>query len=136
MIYLTRRERFSSAHRMFREEWSDEENSRVYGKCSNPSWHGHNYTLFVTVKGALNQSLGFVMNSTKLKEIIQDKIISKLDHKNMNLETDFMAGRVATTENLAISIWNELDGCIKAEGAMLHCVKIEETENNFIEYYG
>lgn len=136
MIYLTRRERFSSAHRMFREEWSDEENSRVYGKCSNPSWHGHNYTLFVTVKGALNQSLGFVMNSTKLKEIIQDKIISKLDHKNMNLETDFMAGRVATTENLAISIWNELEECIKAEGAMLHCVKIEETENNFIEYYG
>ena len=136
MIYLTRRERFSSAHRMFREEWSDEENSRVYGKCSNPSWHGHNYTLFVTVKGALNQSLGFVMNSTKLKEIIQDKIISKLDHKNMNLETDFMAGRVATTENLAISIWNELEECIKAEGAILHCIKIEETENNFIEYYG
>lgn len=136
MIYLTRRERFSSAHRMFREEWSDEENSRVYGKCSNPSWHGHNYTLYVTVKGALNQSLGFVMNSTRLKEIIQEKIIIKLDHKNMNLETDFMAGRVATTENLAISIWNELDGCIKAEGAMLHCIKIEETENNFIEYYG
>jgi len=136
MIYLTRRERFSSAHRMFREEWSDEENSRVYGKCSNPSWHGHNYTLFVTVKGELDKSLGFVMNSTKLKEIIQEKIISKLDHKNMNLETDFMAGRVATTENLAIGIWNELDGCIKAEGAMLHCIKIEETENNFIEYYG
>jgi len=136
MIYLTRRERFSSAHRMFREEWSDEENSRVYGKCSNPSWHGHNYTLFVTVKGELDKSLGFVMNSTKLKEIIQEKIISKLDHKNMNLETDFMAGRVATTENLAIGIWNELEGCIKAEGAMLHCIKIEETENNFIEYYG
>lgn len=136
MIYLTRRERFSSAHRMFREEWSDEENSRVYGKCSNPSWHGHNYTLFVTVKGELDKSLGFVMNSTKLKEIIQEKIINKLDHKNMNLETDFMAGRVATTENLAIGIWNELDGCIKAEGAMLHCIKIEETENNFIEYYG
>jgi 6-pyruvoyltetrahydropterin/6-carboxytetrahydropterin synthase len=136
MIYLTRRERFSSAHRMFREEWSDEENYRVYGKCSNPLWHGHNYTLFVTVKGEADKSAGFVMNSVRLKEIIQEKIINKLDHRNMNLETDFMAGKIATTENLAISIWNELEEEIKKEGAKLHCVKIEETENNCIEYYG
>lgn len=136
MIYLTRRERFSSAHRMFREEWSDEENSRVYGKCSNPSWHGHNYVLFVTVKGIVDRSIGFVMNSSRLRDIIQDRVISKLDHKNMNLETDFMAGKVATTENLAIGIWNELEESIRAEGALLHCIRIEETENNFIEYYG
>lgn len=136
MIYLTRRERFSSAHRMYREDWSDEKNNKVYGKCSNPAWHGHNYTLFVTVKGVVDQSLGFVMNSSRLKEIIQEKIIAKLDHKNMNLETDFMAGKVATTENLAISIWNEIEESIKSEGAILHCVKVEETENNYIEYYG
>ena len=136
MIDLTRRERFSSAHRMFREEWSDEENSRVYGKCSNPSWHGHNYVLFVTVKGIVDRSMGFVMNSSRLRDIIQDKVISKLDHKNMNLETDFMAGKVATTENLAIGIWNELEESIRAEGALLHCIRIEETENNYIEYYG
>jgi 6-pyruvoyltetrahydropterin/6-carboxytetrahydropterin synthase len=136
MIYLTRRERFSSAHRMYREGWSDEENYRIYGKCSNPMWHGHNYVLYVTVKGEVDPSVGFVMNAVRLKEIIQEKIINKLDHRNMNLETDFMAGKIATTENLAVSIWNELTEDISKEGATLHCVKIEETENNFIEYFG
>ena len=136
MIYLTRRERFSSAHRMYRQDWSDEENYRVYGKCSNPLWHGHNYTLYVTVKGNPEPSEGFVMNSVRLKEIIQEKIINKLDHRNMNLETDFMAGKIATTENLAIGIWDELKADIEKEGAVLHCVKIEETENNIIEYFG
>ena len=121
---------------MFKEEWSDEENNKVYGKCSNPLWHGHNYTLFVTVKGEVDKSLGFVMNSNMLKEIIQEKIIYKLDHRNMNIETDFMAGKVATTENLAIGIWNELEECIRKEGAQLHCVRIEETENNSIEFFG
>jgi len=136
MIYLTRRERFSSAHRMYREEWSDEENFRVFGKCSNPLWHGHNYVLYVTVKGELDHLAGYVMNSVRLKEIILEKVISKLDHRNMNLETDFMSGKIATTENLAIGIWNALREDIEKEGAILHCVKIEETENNFIEYYG
>jgi len=121
---------------MYRQDWSDEENYRVYGKCSNPLWHGHNYTLYVTVKGDPDPSEGFVMNSVRLKEIIQEKIISKLDHRNMNLETDFMAGKIATTENLALGIWNELKAEIEKEGAVLHCVKIEETENNIIEYFG
>jgi 6-pyruvoyltetrahydropterin/6-carboxytetrahydropterin synthase len=136
MIYLTRRERFSSAHRMYREEWSNEENFRVFGKCSNPLWHGHNYVLYVTVKGEPDHNAGFVMNSVRLKEIIQERVINKLDHRNMNLETDFMSGKIATTENLAIGIWNELKEDIKKEGAILHCIKVEETENNFIEYYG
>jgi 6-pyruvoyltetrahydropterin/6-carboxytetrahydropterin synthase len=136
MIYLTRRERFSSAHRMFRPGLSDEENMKVYGKCSNPNWHGHNYVLKVTVRGETDAGVGYFMNATRLREIILEKVIVKLDHKNMNLETDFMAGKVATSENLAISIWNELKDPLAAEGAQLHCVKIEETENNFIEYYG
>ncbi len=136
MIYLTRRERFSSAHRMFREELSDEENFHLYGKCSNPLWHGHNYILYVTVKGEPDPKAGYFMNANRLKEIIAEKIISKLDHRNMNLETDFMKGKVATTENLAQSIWKELENSIIAEGAILHCVKIEETENNSVEYYG
>jgi len=121
---------------MYREEWSDEENFRVFGKCSNPLWHGHNYVLYVTVKGELDHLAGYVMNSVRLKEIILEKVISKLDHRNMNLETDFMSGKIATTENLAIGIWNALREDIEKEGAILHCVKIEETENNFIEYYG
>jgi 6-pyruvoyltetrahydropterin/6-carboxytetrahydropterin synthase len=136
MIYLTRRERFCSAHRMFREEWTDEENFQVFGKCSNPNWHGHNYILWVTVKGEPSAENGFVINMNSLKKIILHTVINKLDHKNINLEVDFMKGKVATTENLAVAIWNELKQPVQNEGATLHCVKIEETENNSIEYYG
>jgi 6-pyruvoyltetrahydropterin/6-carboxytetrahydropterin synthase len=136
MIYLTRRERFCSAHRMFRQEWSDEENLRVFGKCSNPNWHGHNYVLWVTIKGEPAEGRGFILNINILKQIILDNVINKIDHKNLNLEVDFMKGRIATTENLAVAIWDELKPFIENEGASLHCVKIEETENNSIEYYG
>jgi 6-pyruvoyltetrahydropterin/6-carboxytetrahydropterin synthase len=136
MIYLTRRERFSAAHRMFRKDWSDEENMSVFGKCSNPNWHGHNYTLWVTIKGEPSEEFGFVMNINILKQIILENIINKIDHKNINLEVEFMKGKIATTENLAISIWNELCPLIEKTGSQLHCVKIEETENNSIEYYG
>jgi len=136
MIYLTRRERFCAAHRMFRKEWSDEENQNVFGKCSNPNWHGHNYILWVTVKGEPTEEHGFLMNINTLKRIILDNIINKIDHKNINLEVDFMKGKIATTENLAISIWTKLKPFVEKEGAILYCVKIEETENNSIEYYG
>jgi 6-pyruvoyltetrahydropterin/6-carboxytetrahydropterin synthase len=136
MIYLTRRERFSAAHRMFRQDWSDEKNQEVFGKCSNPNWHGHNYVLWITVKGEPSENHGFVMNLNLLKKIIKEKIIDKLDHRNINLDVDFMKGKIATTENLAIAIWNELKQHIENEGVYLHCVKIEETENNSIEYYG
>lgn len=136
MIYLTRRERFCAAHRMFRQDWSDEVNLKVFGKCSNPNWHGHNYILWVTVKGEPSSDHGFVMNINTLKQIISDMVINKIDHKNINLEVDFMKGKIATTENLAVAIWNELEPSVKKEGALLHCVKIEETENNSIEYYG
>jgi 6-pyruvoyltetrahydropterin/6-carboxytetrahydropterin synthase len=112
---------------MFRKDWSDEENARVFGKCSNPNWHGHNYILWVTIMGEPSQEHGFVMNIN---------ILNKIDHKNINLEVDFMQGKIATTENLAISIWNVLYPLIEEEGAKLHCIKIEETENNSIEYYG
>lgn len=136
MIFLTRRERFSAAHRMFRQDWSDDKNREVYGKCSNPNWHGHNYVLWVTVKGYMSDIHGFVMNINVLKKIIQEKVIEKLDHRNINLDVDFMTGKIATTENLTVAIWNEIKPAVEKEGAQLHCVKIEETENNFIEYYG
>jgi len=136
MIYQTRRERFCAAHRMFKKEWSDEVNQKVFGKCSNPNWHGHNYVLWVTVKGEPSAEHGFVMNMNILKQIILENVIYKIDHKNINLEVDFMKGRIATTENLAISIWNALNPFIEKEGASLHRIKIEETENNSIEYYG
>ncbi len=136
MIYLTRRERFNAAHRMFRPEWDDEKNKEIFGKCSNPNWHGHNYTLYVTVKGELNPETGYVVNLKTLSKIINEKIVEKLDHKNINLEVDFMKGMIASSENLAIAIWQQLEPHIKKLGIGLHCVKIEETENNIIEYFG
>jgi len=89
---------------MFRQDWSDEKNSRIFGKCSNPNWHGHNYILWITVKGDLSDEHGFVMNINTLKLIIQERILEKIDHKNINLDVDFMKGKIATTENLAASI--------------------------------
>ncbi len=136
MIYITRRETFNAAHRLYRKEWSDEENLKVFGACSNPKWHGHNYTLYVTVKGAVDEQTGFLVNLKKLSEIINDKIISKIDHKNINLEVDFMKDKLASTENLAIAIWDELYPEVKNLGALLHEVKVFETEKNYVSYYG
>jgi 6-pyruvoyltetrahydropterin/6-carboxytetrahydropterin synthase len=136
MIYLTRRERFNAAHRLFREEWNDEQNFEVYGKCSNPHWHGHNYTLLVTVRGEVKKEIGFVVNLKSLSRIIREEIIDKLDHKNLNLEVDFLRGKIISTENLAIGIWQQIESKIRDLGCELYSVKIEETENNFVEYFG
>ena len=136
MIHITRRERFNAAHRLFRPDFSDERNMEVFGKCSNPNWHGHNYELFVTVKGNVSSETGFLVNLKVLSKIIQDEVIVKLDHKNINLEVDFMSGKLASTENLAIGIWEQLDQSVRALGAELHCVKVIESENNFVEYFG
>ncbi len=135
-MYLTRRERFNAAHRLFREDWDDKKNYEVFGKCSNPNWHGHNYVLFVTVKGEINPETGFVINIKTLSEIIKRRIIEKVDHKNLNLEVDFLKGKIVSTENIAQAFWNELETPVRKMGAQLHSVKIVETENNFVEYFG
>lgn len=136
LVYITRKEHFNAAHRLFRPELSDEENLQVFGKCSNPKWHGHNYTLLVTVKGEVNKKTGFVANLKELSNVINDKIISKMDHRNINLEVDFMEGKLASTENMAIAIWKELESEVKKMNATLHCVRLKETEKNSVEYYG
>jgi 6-pyruvoyltetrahydropterin/6-carboxytetrahydropterin synthase len=136
MIYLTRRERFNAAHRLYREDWSEEKNLEIFGKCSNPNWHGHNYVLYVTVKGELNPALGYVVDLKLLSQSIQEHIIEKLDHKNLNLEVEFMNGRMASTEQIAMAIWEELKPHIQSLGVELHSVRLEETENNFVEYFG
>jgi 6-pyruvoyltetrahydropterin/6-carboxytetrahydropterin synthase len=136
MIYVTRKEHFNAAHKVYRHDWSDEKNFEVFGKCSNPNWHGHNYDLFVTVKGEVNAETGFVMNIKTLKEIVNEFVIEKVDHKNLNLEVDFMKGKLTSTENLAIAIWNELEGEISKQGCSLHAIKLFETERNFVEYFG
>lgn len=135
MIYITRRERFSSTLRLFRAGWDDKKNMEIFGPCSNQNGHGHNFELFVTIKGKVNPDNGFVMNLKALSPIIKDKVIDKLDHKNLNLDVDFMKNKIPSTENLAIEIWNQLQIPIADHGASHHCVKTYETEN-FVEYFG
>ncbi len=136
MVYLTRRECFSSAHRLFNPAYSDEKNVEIYGKCSNINWHGHNYTLLVTVKGEVNPETGMVINIKEMSNIIKKNVIDKLDHRNLNVEVDFLQGMIMSAENIAIAIWHQLEGDIKNAGAELHKIKLIETENNYIEYYG
>ncbi len=136
MIYITRRERFNAAHKLFREDWSDEKNLEVFGKCSNPNWHGHNYDLFVTVKGEINPQTGFLIDLRALKEIIQTHVTNKLDHRNINMDVDFMKDKMASTEVLAVEIYNQLKPHIEAHGVKIHKIKLVETENNFVEYRG
>ena len=136
MIYITRKERFSAAHKIWRPEWSEEKNFEVFGKCANKNWHGHNYDLFVTVKGVVQPTTGFVVDLKELSTLIKDRVIEKVDHRNLNLDCDFMEGKMASTENLAIGIWEQLEGPIAELGGFLHCVKLWETENNYVEYYG
>tara|TARA_B100000886_G_scaffold255590_1_gene181017 strand:- start:3873 stop:4286 length:414 start_codon:yes stop_codon:yes gene_type:complete len=136
MIYITRRERFNAAHLLWNYNWNEQKNIEVFGKCANKNWHGHNFELFVTVKGEVNTNTGFVVNLKDLAKIIQEKVIDKLDHKNLNLDVDFMKDKMASTEVLVIAIWQELEANIMQLGATLHRIKVQETENNFVEYFG
>jgi 6-pyruvoyltetrahydropterin/6-carboxytetrahydropterin synthase len=134
IVYLTRRETFAAAHRLFKAELSDEENFKLFGKCSNPNWHGHNYTLEVVVRGKVNEETGFVLDIKKLKEIIHEHVISKVDHKNLNIDTEFMKGVNPTSENITIAVWKQLNN--KIPNGVLYSVKLYETENNYFEYKG
>lgn len=136
MIYITRRECFSSAHRLFNPAYSDEENFETYGKCSNAGFHGHNYVMYVTVKGDVNPETGMVMNMKLLGDIVRQQVTDKLDHHNLNTDVDFLQGWITTSENIAIAAWEQLEGEIKKAGAELYKIKIAETENNYVEYYG
>jgi 6-pyruvoyltetrahydropterin/6-carboxytetrahydropterin synthase len=136
MIYITRKEHFNAAHKLHNPAWSDEKNLEVFGKCANPNWHGHNYTLFVTVKGEVDPGKGFVVNLKELSTIIRREICDKVDHKNLNVDVDFMKGIMPSTENVAIAIWKQLETHVNKLGGKLHCVKLFETENNYVEYFG
>jgi 6-pyruvoyltetrahydropterin/6-carboxytetrahydropterin synthase len=135
-VYITRREIFNAAHKLWNENWSDEKNSEVFGKCSNHNWHGHNFTILVTVKGIPNPETGFVINLKDLSDIIKDRVIEPMDHKNLNLDVPFMKGLLASTENMAIQIWEQIKAPISEAGGELVKIKLVETENNFVEYFG
>ena len=132
-MYITRRERFSSAHKLNNNNLSNEDNDKLFWKCYK--LHGHNYELFVTVTGTVSKISGFVIDIKDLKQIIHNKVISKLDHNYIN-DVDFMQNNIATTENLCLSIWAELEEPIRQLGGQLYKIKIMETENNYFEYFG
>jgi 6-pyruvoyltetrahydropterin/6-carboxytetrahydropterin synthase len=134
MVYVTRREVFSASHRLTNPELTDEENDAIYDKCNNQYGHGHNYTLEVIVAGKVNLKTGYVIDLKKLKKIVREKVISKVDHRHFNYDVDFMKGIIPTAENIAIGIWKLLVNEIN-EGK-LFSVKLFETENNYVEYKG
>lgn len=135
MVYLTRVEHFNAAHRLFNPDWTVEKNQEVFGKCANKNWHGHNYELYVTVKGDPDPETGFLVDAKILSRLINTFILEKLDHLNLNEDVDFMKGKLCSTENLAVAIWQQLADKLP-ENVQLHCIKLYETPQIFVEYFG
>lgn len=135
MVYLTRIEHFNAAHKLYNPGWGREKNENVFGKCANENWHGHNYELYVTIKGSVNNETGFLMDAKKLSELIKESVLDKLDHKNLNVEVDFLKDKMCSTENLAMGIWQQLQPRLPVE-VQLHSVKLYETPRIFAEYFG
>ncbi len=133
-VYITRKTHFAAAHRLFNPAFSDEKNIEVYGMCNNPLYHGHNYILEVTICGEPDPETGYLIDLKKLKEIIQEKIIKYVDHKNLNLEVEFLSGVIPTAENLAIAFWKRLENEIP--NGKLYSIKVYESERNIVEYRG
>ncbi|MCX7768154.1 MAG: 6-carboxytetrahydropterin synthase [Flavobacteriales bacterium] len=134
MVFLTRKEHFNAAHRLWREDWTAEKNFEVFGKCANPNWHGHNFDLFVTLAGQPDPETGMLMDLKHLSQIIKEHVVEVLDHKNLNLDVSFMKGKLATTEVLAMEIWKILDPLLQRPNCRLYKITLYETPNNFVEY--
>ena len=135
MVYITRIEHFNAAHKLFNPNWSKERNDEVFGKCANENWHGHNFELYVTVKGKPDPETGFVFDAKKLSLIIKEHVTEKLDHKNLNEEVDFMKGKMCSIENLVVGIWKQLENKLP-DDVQLHALKLYETPRIFAEYFG
>ena len=135
MVYLTRVEHFNAAHKLYNPGWSREKNEAVFGKCANENWHGHNYELYVTIKGEVNEETGFLFDAKKLSLLIKEFVLDKLDHKNLNVDVNFLKDKMCSTENVAKAIWEQLYLNLPRNVA-LHCVKLYETPRIFVEYFG
>jgi 6-pyruvoyltetrahydropterin/6-carboxytetrahydropterin synthase len=134
-VKVTRRVHFCAAHRLGREDWSAEENRRVFGDCSNPNWHGHNYELDVTVAGEIDERTGFVYDLKELRDAVERFVIADMDHRNLNLDVAWLHGTNPTTENLVVAIWQRLTGAFPA-GVELVRLVLWETPRNYVEYAG
>jgi 6-pyruvoyltetrahydropterin/6-carboxytetrahydropterin synthase len=135
MVYLTRVEHFNAAHKLYNPSWSKEQNDEMFGKCANENWHGHNYELFVTIKGHPDSNTGFVFDAKQLSRLVNQYVIEQLDHKNLNLDVPFMQGKMCSTENLAVVIWQQLQPHLPPH-VQLHCIKLYETPRVYVEYFG
>lgn len=135
MVYLTRQEHFNAAHKLYNPNWTKERNEAVFGVCANENWHGHNYDLFVTIKGIPDADTGFLFDVKVLSKIIKLHVIDQLDHKNLNMDVPFMKDKMCSTENLAMAIWQQIAPNLP-ESVSLHCVKLYETARIYVEYYG
>jgi 6-pyruvoyltetrahydropterin/6-carboxytetrahydropterin synthase len=133
-VTVTRRLMFNAAHRVHNPALSDEENRRLFGKCNNPNWHGHNYTLDVSVRGPIDERTGYVLDLGALKRLVEERVVDKIDHKNFNLDVDFMRGVIPTSENIIVAIWRELAPAIHPR--RLTRLVLWETPNNYVEYSG
>jgi len=134
-VQITREVHFSSAHRVFNPEWSDERNLEVFGACANPNWHGHDYLLYVTVEGDLERDTGFVMDFKDLKSIVEDRVVNDLDHRNVNLDVTWMDGIIASAENIVVAIWERLADRLP-DGVALKKLTLWETPRHYVEYSG
>ena len=135
MIYLTRIEHFNAAHKLYNPAWSKLKNDEVFGKCANENWHGHNYELYVTIKGNPEDNTGFLFDVKKLSLMIKEFVLDKLDHKNLNVDVEFLKGKMCSTENVALAIWQQLQPQLPAR-VKLHCIKLYETPRIYVEYFG
>jgi len=135
IVYLTRKEKFCAAHRLWVKEWSEDTNVEVFGNCANTNFHGHNYELSVTVKGTPDPLTGMIINAKDLGKLMREQITNVLDHTNLNLDPSFLSPEIqTTTENLVVQIWNQIEKHLT--DCKLHCVKLVETEKISAEYYG
>ncbi len=135
VLFVTRRAHFNAAHKLYNPLWSKAENEACFGKCANEHWHGHNFDLYVTIKGRPSADTGFVMDLKKLKVIIEQEVVEHLDHKNLNLDVPFLKDILPSVENVAVAIWDRLEPHLPAD-VKLHKIHLIETVNNSVEYYG
>lgn len=135
VVRVTRRVHWNSAHRLFRPDWSDEENERVFGDCANPHWHGHNYEMDVTVSGPVDPETGYVLDLKVLRDLLEERVVSHLDHRNLNVQVPWLEGLNPTTENLVVAIWSRIADRLP-EGLRLERIVLWETPRNYVEYTG
>jgi len=133
-VTVTRRLRFNAAHRVHNPALSDDENAAIFGKCNNPNWHGHNYTLDVSLEGDIDERTGYVFDLGALKQLVEREVVDKVDHRNFNLDVDFMESVIPTSENIVVAFWRLLVDRVKP--ARLSRLVLWETENNYVEYTG